>query len=1155
MRTTLADVRLPTDDRREMKDRTHGLFPLLVTQFLGAFEDNAWKLIVTGIAVAAATAGLDETEHEVAATAATSLVFLVFLVPMVLVSLPGGALADRFSKGTVVLGTKALELAVMVVATVTLWLAPEADGVLIGLVGVMGLQSGLFGPSKYGILPELVPHSRLSWANGWLEMSTFIAIVLGTAAGPWMLDQAQAQLWIAPGALAVMSLVGLAAAWGIPRVAPVEGRAHSFGRGVVSAWRTIRRRRGLWLAVIGSAWFWAIASLLAPVVVTYSTTRLGLDEAVSGLPLAVFGIGVGVGSVLAGKLSRGKVEVGLAPMGALGLGLGTLVFGLWLPGEVGTYVLLGFLGVSSGLLVVPLNSLIQWLAPADRRGSVIALSNVLVGIGMIVGNLAGLSLAQFLGLDLQAILLISAAITLLGTLWAIYVVPHALLRLVLVLLTHTVYRLKVLGRDNLPETGGVLLTPNHVSLVDGLFLIASTDRPVRFLIDAGWFSTPGIRWVFQALGAIPIAAEGGPRQMMRALKDAGEYLDQGEVVCIFPEGQLTRTGQLLPFRRGLSRIAKGRNAVIVPTHLDRVWGSIFSREGGKFIWKLPRRIPYAVTVSYGEPVPTDTPIHEIRKRVQALDTEAWFQRRADFVPLHRKAISSLRRSPWKLCFADGRTPKLSRFAALTGAIALARALRPHWEGQRHVGLLMPPSVPGALLNLAAALAGRTSVNLNYTAGADGMGSAARQAKLRTVVTSKIFLQKGGFDLPEGVEPIWLEELAPTIGKGSKLCAALYTLFAPAAMIERACGTERVAEPDDVLTIIFSSGSTGEPKGVLLSHFNVDCNVEAVSQAFGIREDDSLLGILPLFHSFGCLLLWVSVNRGLATAFHPNPMDAPVIGHLVSKYRLSLLLATPTFLQIYLRRCTPEQFSSLRAVLAGAEKLSERLRDAFEEAFGIRPLEGYGTTECAPAVALSAPAFRAPGFFQPGSKKGFVGHPLPGVSVRIVDPDTGDECAPGEAGMLLVRGPNVMLGYLGREDLTSKVLQEGWYETGDIAKVDADGYLAITDRLSRFSKIGGEMVPHGKIEEVLHELVEAGGEQLFGVTALPDERKGEKLVVLHTLDAERVAQVHPQLAERGLPNLFIPRKDLFFAVEELPVLGTGKLDLKGLKRIAAELVGE
>ncbi len=284
--------------------------------------------------------------------------------------------------------------------------------------------------------------------------------------------------------------------------------------------------------------------------------------------------------------------------------------------------------------------------------------------------------------------------------------------------------------------------------------------------------------------------------------------------------------------------------------------------------------------------------------------------------------------------------------------------------------------------------------------------------------------------------------------------------------------------------------------------------------------------------------------------HPSPLDAGVIGELIQRYRATLLLATPTFLQIYMRRCTPAQFGSLRIVLAGAEKLSDRLVQAFEANFGIRPLEGYGTTECAPVVAASAPDFRAAGFYQPGSRRGFVGQPLPGVAVRIVDPDTFAPLEPGTPGMLLVKGPNVMRGYLGRDDLTAKVMRDGWYVTGDMAMLDDDGFLRITDRLSRFSKIGGEMVPHGRVEEALQEAANAPM-QVFAVTAVPDEKKGERLAVLHTLEDSALPAVLEKMAASGLPNLFIPRRDQFVRVEKLPILGTGKLDLREVKRIATE----
>ncbi|MEM7234564.1 MAG: AMP-binding protein, partial [Planctomycetota bacterium] len=590
--------------------------------------------------------------------------------------------------------------------------------------------------------------------------------------------------------------------------------------------------------------------------------------------------------------------------------------------------------------------------------------------------------------------------------------------------------------------------------------------------------------------------------------------------------------------------------------LDRVWGSIFSWAGERFVKKVPRRIPYPVTVSFGEAVESGTPLEDLRRRVHELSEAAWFYRKKDRLPLHREFIRNARRSPWTLAFADVTLPGVSRVKALAGAIAFARALRTHWEGQERVGLLLPPTVAGALANIAASISGRTSVNLNYTAGASGMESAARQSELKTVLTSRAFLEKGKIDLPQGVEPIYLEDVRETIGRGDRIGAFFRALFQPAKWLERSCGATGRISVDDIVTVIFSSGSTGEPKGVELSHFNVDSNVEALAQIMRVNPRDRLLGILPLFHSFGYMSLWFGSNQGVGVVFHPNPLDAAAVGELVQRYRLTILIATPTFLQIYMRRCTPAQFGSLRLVLTGAEKLPERVALAFEDYFGIRPLEGYGTTECAPAIAASALDYRAPGFYQSGSRRGTVGQPLPGVSVRIVDPEedfdpeTSEVRPAGESGMLVVRGPNVMRGYLGKDELNAKVLKDGWYVTCDIAVLDDDGFLRITDRLSRFSKIAGEMVPHGRVEEALHDAL--GSElQVFAVTAVPDEKKGEKLAVLTTVSDDEVPGVLEKLGGMGLPNLFVPRPDQFVRVDELPMLGTGKLDLRRAKQIAEE----
>ncbi len=1140
-----------TDIKPDTESRTP-LFGLLVAQFFGAFNDNAWKLLVVFLSIRAIP---DDIRTQAMEQNVTMHAFVMLTLPLMLFSFPAGLFADRISKRSIIIAMKVLEIILMGAGALTLYLYPEDSFRPLIVLGLMGVQSSLFSPAKYGILPELLPHKKLSAGNAQLEMWTFLAIILGTAAGGFLKDLFTESIWMAGLTLTVLSCIGCTASLFIPPVQAARGKDDT-GNTYALAWQAIRGDRVLRLAIIGSVLYWTVASLLGVDIIVYTkeiTRDLKNSDTLSGLSMALFGVGVGIGSMLAGRLSSAKVEVGLLPLGAVGLGIFTLLLGWLHPGIYGTYLLMCILGISSGFIIVPLHALLQWRSPADRRGAVIALSNIVVFGGMMIGSFACAGLAA-MGLSARGILIVAALATVAGTIWATWLLPEALLRLVLLILTNTIYRLRIVGRENIPETGGALLVPNHVSFVDGLLVLASTDRPVRFIVAAEYYNNKFIYPFAKLLGAIPISATDGPKMILRAFREAGEYLDKGELVCIFAEGQITRIGAMLPFRRGVEKIAQGRDASIIPMNLDRVWGSIFSHKKNKFFFKLPRHIPYPITVVVGQPLPADTPGSEIRLTIQELSEQAWRLRKDMRRPLHHSFIKSARKHPFRFCYADSQRPKVSFFKALTGSIALARTMRKHWQGQKMVGILLPPCVPAALLNIGAAMAGRVSVNLNYTAGRYGMESAANQAGLKTIITSRQFIEKANLEAPQGAELLWLEDIAETISFLDRIKAMLIALFAPARLMETLCGAEHHPEMDDLVTIIFSSGSTGDPKGVMLSHFNIDSNIEGADQIIPFEKDDRLLGILPLFHSFGyTVTLWLACNCSLGVVFHPNPLDAPSIGQLVAKYKVTFMISTATFMQIYMRRCLPEQFGSLKFVIAGAEKLPVPLADAFEQRFGVKPLEGYGTTECAPVVAVNTVDYRAPGFFQQGAKRGSVGRPLPGVSIRIADPETMEPLPVGETGMILVKGPNIMLGYLGREDLTAKAIHDGWYCTGDIGKIDDEGFITITDRLARFSKLGGEMVPHGRVEEALHKALDTS-ERIFAVTSVSDEQKGERLAVLYTVEDKEIPEVLEKIRSDGLPNLFIPRRENFVKVEELPILGTGKLDLRAIKSIAAKELG-
>jgi acyl-[acyl-carrier-protein]-phospholipid O-acyltransferase/long-chain-fatty-acid--[acyl-carrier-protein] ligase len=853
--------------------------------------------------------------------------------------------------------------------------------------------------------------------------------------------------------------------------------------------------------------------------------------------LTCLAVGIGVGSMLAGRLSGDKVELGLVPLGSVAMAVFCVAMYFAKGSYIASIILLACLGLSSGLFIVPLNAYLQQRSGGHEKGRAIATNNFYNTVGLLLASGTLWLLHDRLRASPATLLLIFGIVTLVATVYLISLVSDFMIRFVLWMVTHTIFKIRITGQENVPFRGPALLVANHVSHVDGFLIGACVQRFIRFMVWKPFYESRPLHWFFRLTKAIPVGS--GPRGAVESIRQARKELAEGHVVCIFAEGAITRTGNLLPFKRGLEKITEGLDVPVIPVHLDGVWGSIFSFERSKFFWKWPKQVPYPVRVSFGRPMPASTTAHQVRQAILELGSHAAEQRKkkGDLLPL--RFIRQARKNWRAFAMADSTGRELKYGEALVGSLLIAKWLRAKCNQQEMVGVLLPSSVGGALANLGISLSGKIPVNLNFTAGSDAMKAAREQCRVDTILTSRAFLSKAKLEEPPGA--VFLEDVLTQTGRPAKLLAYLAARLVPARML-----LDRALTPDSTATVIFSSGSTGTPKGVMLSHFNVISNVEAMVQVFHINPQDRIVGVLPFFHSFGfTVTIWLPLISGCGAIYHPNPTDAKAIGSLVAKHRGTFLLSTPTFCSGYVRKCSKEEFATLRFVLVGAEKLREQIAAAFEERFSLKLLEGYGCTEMAPAVSVNIPDFEAGRDTQHGTKHGSVGLPLPGIAVKVVDPDTMEALADGQEGLLLVKGPNRMLGYLGLPERTAEVVRDGWYITGDIAMIDDEGFIRITDRLSRFSKIGGEMVPHLKVEEAIYAFI---AESSCVVTGIPDEQRGERLVALYTrLDLEP-GELWKRLSETGLPRLWLPKREDIYQVESLPMLGTGKLDLRGVKEM-------
>jgi acyl-[acyl-carrier-protein]-phospholipid O-acyltransferase / long-chain-fatty-acid--[acyl-carrier-protein] ligase len=906
-------------------------------------------------------------------------------------------------------------------------------------------------------------------------------------------------------------------------------RWNPFGE-IAANTRHLLRDRPLWLAVLGVAFFWFAGVILKTGLLYFGTETLRTSSSGISALWICLAVGIGCGNMLAGKLSGDKVELGLVPLGSMMMAAAAFALCAARGSLVAAAIVVALLAIASGLFVVPQYAFMQQRAGAQEKGRTVATNNFIQSLGMVLASGLLLLFHDTLHVSATAILFGFGLLMAGVTAYTLTLVPEYFVRFVLWILTHTFFRIRVAGQENVPFRGPALLVSNHISHIDGILISACVQRRIRFLIWKPYYELKSLNWFLRRDGAIPIAS--GRRDAVEAIRAARQALADGHVVCIFAEGAVSRTGNLLPFRRGLEKIVEGSTAPIVPVHLDRLWGSIFSFERGRFFWKWPKRIPYPVTVSFGAPLPAGTPAHRVREAIQELSADATELRKSPQDTLDARFTRIARRQWKQFAMADSTGRELTFGRALTAAHLMARQL----PEEPMIGVLLPATVGGALANVAVTLAGRASVNLNFTAGPEAMAQAAAECGLRTLITSRKF-EAHVPGVPE-LRRVYVEDLVAAPGLLAKVRAYAAARFLP---------RRSHATPDSPATVIFSSGSTGVPKGVILTHYNVLANIDAIAQVFWITSQDRIAGVLPFFHSFGfTVTVWFPLVAGCGVAYHPNPTEARAVGELVAKHRATLLLSTPTFCATYARKCPAEQFATLKHVLVGAEKLRPAVAAAFREKFGRELLEGYGCTEMSPVIAVNSPGYDGGKDSQVGTKPGAVGHPLPGVAVRIVDPATFAPFPPATEGLVLVKGANRMAGYLNRPERTAEVLRDGWYITGDIGMVDEDGFLSITDRLSRFSKVGGEMVPHLRIEEAL-------GELSCAVTSVPDDQRGERLVLLYAAEVGP-AEVWQRLADTELPRLWLPKRENVYRVDALPQLGSGKLDLRALRVEAERLTG-
>lgn len=1147
--------------------KIRGFFPYLMVAFLNASVDLAHKITIQNV--------LLKTYDGTTLVVLTALVNSLILLPFIFLFSPSGFINDKYSHTKVIRYSSLAAVAITLAIFLSYFLGAFVLAFLLTIV--LATQSAIYSPAKYSIIKSIVGTENLGRANGVIQALTIVAILLSSFVFSYVFEhfyvtgqsanEALSQMTAIAVLLFVLSIFEAVFAFRLPFFSKnTQNTQMHFVfkdyfrlRYLKENLHLLRQNRNIWLSVIGLAVFWGVSQMIvATFPAHYKWVFQGNNAIVIQGILAVSGVGLILGSAFAGALSKQHIEHGIVPIGALGIFISVLILAL-----TSSPIVMGFasfsFGVFGGMFIVPLNATIQFFARARESGKIMAGNNFIQNVSMFSFLMLSILFIST-QLSTRGLLIISSGICLLGSFYAIAQLPHLFARLLLLPILKTSYRFNVEGLKNLPQTGGVLLLGNHISWIDWLVLQAASPRAIKFVMYRGIYNKWYLRWFFKIFKVVPI----GAGYSKESIQEIRALLENGEVVALFPEGHISYNGQINEFQRGYEvAIQDLKDVAIVPFYLRGLWGSSFSRADQHYRSLSKQGGKRDILVAFGSPIYEFIDHVAMRQKVIELSFSSWESFINRQAPFTHQWIESAKRNLWKTCAVDSLGLRLNHLKFITAVLVFKRILRKALDKkERHIGVLLPSSTVGAIVNMALFIMGKIPVNLNYTLSEESMAAALKKANIQSIISSDKFIDKlaaKGFDYRALLQDKLLlaEDLAKIVAKPYKIYALLTALFAPVWWIK--CRHFHHTHLQDTAVVLFSSGSEGEPKGIELSHKNLLTNILQISDLLNFRKNDVILNSLPIFHSFGLTVTTLlPLCVGVKMVSVPDPIDGALVGKMAALHNATIIFGTSTFFRLYLRnkRLTPLMFQAVRIVVAGAEKLKPDVKEDFKLKFGLDIYEGYGTTETAPVVAVNTPNMLERSSLKEliFNKAGTVGMPLPGTVIKIVDPDSLRELPIGEDGLILIGGGQVMKGYLNDQEKTKEVIVEidgvRYYKTGDKGHVDAQGFITIVDRYSRFAKIGGEMISLGSVEEQISKVL--GERAQIVASNVADAKKGEAVVLLAKSEMS-VQSMQEEIKKSGIAPLLQP--SAIFLLDEIPMLASGKVDFKRAKALATTLYEE